>query len=260
MNLDQISGWRNLAGKAAACFCVLALVTLLDGLVAKFREPPNLFRVLPGTATEINGYLPAGVQGVEDLTYVSTSPRLKVSLVTVHKGYLMGAPMWRGMVEIEAQIEPGKYRVVVKPKSASYKGPVPIFHFLVYANPQSLQQASPSLIRRFTGLSPFGVAASFLPVVILAVAAVYYLSGKREELLAQQGKAEIYQVVKGDGIYEVRFGLGTSHGIGPGAQVTITDALGEPVGTAQVEKSSLNNSLALITTDREIRVGYLVSR
>jgi hypothetical protein len=260
VELMQVSRWRNLAGKAASCFFLLAFVTLLDGLVAHFREPSNLFRVLPGAVTEINGYLPGEVKGVEDLTYVSTSPRLKVTLNEVHKGYFMGAPMWQGMVEIDAQIEPGEYRVVVKPRSLSFKGPAPIFHILVYANPLSLQQASPSFIRRFTGLSPFGLAASFLPGIILAAAAVYYLSGKRENLLAQEGKAEIYQVVKGDGLYEVRFSLGTSHGIGPGSQLQIFDNLGETVGTAQVEESNPKNSLALVTTDREVRVGYLVCR
>jgi hypothetical protein len=260
MELIRVSHWRNLAGKAAACFCLLAVVALLDGLVAQFQEPANLFRVLPGTATEINGYLPAGVHGVEDLTYVSSSKHLRVSFAAVHKGYLLGAPMWRGMVELDSQIEPGAYRVAVGAKEASAPGRTPIFHILVYSDPKSLQQASKSLIRRFTGLSPFGVAASFLPAIILAVGLVYYLSGKREELLAQRGKAEIYQVIKGDGVYEVRFGLGNVHGIGPGVQVQIFDDQGEPVGTGQVEESSQENSLALVTTDREIKVGYLVSR
>lgn len=46
----------------------------------------------------------------------------------------------------------------------------------------------------------------------------------------------------------------------PGARIAIYNAEGRQVGTATVEVSSPTDSAARVTTDQEIRVGYLVYR
>ena len=95
---------------------------------------------------------------------------------------------------------------------------------------------------------------------MLAFGSVYWLSGRREALLAATGQAEVYLVTKGEGGYEIRFGLGTAHGISPGARVAIHDAGGQPVGTATVEVCNRKVSVAQATSDQSIKVGDLVSR
>ena len=104
------------------------------------------------------------------------------------------------------------------------------------------------------------MAAGCLPGILLAFGAVYLLSGRREALLAASGQAEVYQVTRGDGGYEIRFGLGTAHGISPGARVAIYDAAGQQVGTGTVEVCNQKVSVAQATSDQPIKAGYLVSR
>ena len=104
------------------------------------------------------------------------------------------------------------------------------------------------------------MAAGCLPGILLAFGAVYLLSGKREALLAATGQAEVYQVTRGDDGYEIRFGLGTAHGMSPGARVAIYDEAGQQVGTGTVEVCNQKVSVAQATSDQPIKAGYLVSR
>ena len=67
-------------------------------------------------------------------------------------------------------------------------------------------------------------------------------------------------MTKGEGGYEIRFALGTTHGISPGAGIAIYDEGGQQVGTGTVEASNPKVSVAQVTSDQEIKVGYLVSR
>jgi hypothetical protein len=103
------------------------------------------------------------------------------------------------------------------------------------------------------------VGVAFCAIALLAFGTVYYLSGKREALLAETGQAEIYRVTRGDGGCEIRFALGTAHGMTPGARVVIFNEAGQQVGTGTVEVSSRTDAVAQVTTDQEIKVGYLVS-
>jgi Fe2+ transport system protein FeoA len=95
---------------------------------------------------------------------------------------------------------------------------------------------------------------------LLAFGAVYWLSGRREALLAATGQAEVYRVTRVDGGCEIRFALGTAHGISPGAKIAIYDAAGQPVGTGTVEVCNQKVSVAQATSDQPIKVGDLVSR
>ncbi len=81
-----------------------------------------------------------------------------------------------------------------------------------------------------------------------------------EGLLAQQGQAEVYQVKKMEGGYLVGFGLGTAHGVQPGARLPLFNEEGQTLGTVEVKESSATDSLALIISDQEIRPGFTVSR
>lgn len=259
MDLDRVSDRRSLAGKAGMVICLAAFLALLDGLIGQFREPANLVRVLPGMAVEINGGLTAEVTGIQDLNFVSNSEAIRVSFDAVHKGYFLGGEMWRGQLLVAPQVTPGEYSLTVSPKKSDGARAAPAFRILVFSDEASLQQSQKSLIRRYSGYSPFGAAAACLPGILLAFGAVYYLSGIREKLLAQAGKAEVYRVLRREGGYEIRFGLGTAHGIGPGAAVSIIDELGRTVASARVEEATPTYSVAVVTGDQEVKEGYLVS-
>jgi hypothetical protein len=191
---------------------------------------------------------------------VTSSDQLKVIFEAIHKGYFLGGDMWRGQLIVGPNISPGEYNLSVLPKRAASSRKAPAFRILVFADAASLQQSSTSLIRRWFGISAFVVAAGCLPGILLAFGAVFLLSGRREALLAATGQAEVYQVTKGDGGYEIRFGLGTAHGMSPGTRIVIYNAEGHQVGTGTVEECNRKISVAQATSDQEIKAGYLVSR
>jgi hypothetical protein len=260
MELAQVNRWCALAGRFGALCCALALLAVLDGLIGQFREPANIVKLLPGSSVDINGELVEEVKGVQELTVLSDSKQLQVSFEAVHKGYFLGGDMWRGRLSADSLIPPGEYHLNVLPKTSSSTRKTPAFRILVYADALSLQRSSKSLIRSYGGISPYAAAAACLPGILLALGTVYLLSGKREELLAGEGKAEIYRVERREGGCEIRFGLGTQQGLSPGSQVNIRDDQGQLVATARIEEAAPADSLAVVTSDREIRAGYLVSR
>jgi hypothetical protein len=260
MDLGQVNHWRNLASKAGAILCVIALLGLVDGLLVHFREPANLVKVLPGAVTEVNGELTDEANHVDELTFTSNSDQLTVTFEAIHKGYFLGGDMWRGRLVVNPGISPGEYRLSVMPKHSNSPRPAPSFRILVFPDALGLQKSSTSLIRRRFGISGFVVAAGCLPGILLAFGAVFLLSGKRDALLAATGQAEVYRVIRGDDGFEIRFGLGTMQGLSAGARVFIYNTEGQQVGTGTVEVSNQTVSVALATADQEIKVGYIVSR
>lgn len=260
MNLEQINHWRDLASKIGAAFCVIALLTLVDGLLVHFREPADLVKVLAGASVEINGELTDEAHQVQELTFTSSSDQLQVNFEAIHKGYFLGGDMWRGRLVVSPAIAPGEYSLAVLPKRTASPRKAPAFRIVVFPNALSLQQSSTSLIRRWFGISAFQVAAGCLPGILLAFGAVYLLSGKREALLAAAGQAEIYRVTKGDGGYEIRFGLGTAQGMSPGAGIAIYDEAGRQMGTGTVDVCNQTVSVAQVISDQVVKVGYRVSR
>jgi hypothetical protein len=260
MDLEQVNRWRDLASKIATAFCVIAMLVLVDGLLVHFREPANLVKILPGDVTAINGELTDEARDLQDLTFVSSSDRLTVNFEAIHKGYFLGGDMWRGRLIVAPDISPGEYSLAVLPKRTASPRKAPAFRILVFADAASLQQNSTSVVRRWFGISAFQVAAGCLPGILLAFGAVYVLAGRREALLAAAGQAEVYRVTRVDGGCEIRFGLGTAHGISPGARVAIYDAAGRQVGTGTVEVCNQKVSVAQATSDQPIQAGYLVSR
>jgi hypothetical protein len=260
MDLREANHWRDLASKVGVIFCAFAWLALVDGLLVHFREPANLIKVLPGAVTEINGELTDEATHVQDLTFVSSSDQFQVAFEAIHKGYFLGGDMWRGRLLVGPGISPGEYHLAVMPLRSSSPRPAPAFRILVFADALSLQKSSTSLIRRWFGISAFVVAAGCLPGILLAFGAVFLLSGKREALLLAAGQAEVYRVTRGDSGCEIRFGLGTAQGMSAGIRVSIYNTSGQQVASATVEESNQTDSIALVTTDQEIKAGYLVSR
>ena len=191
---------------------------------------------------------------------MSSSDQLTVNFEAIHKGYFLGGDMWRGRLIVGPGISPGEYSLAVLPKRTASPRKAPAFRILVFPDALSLQKSSTSLIRRWFGISAFVVAAGCLPGILLAFGAVY--SAVREEGGAAGGNRPGGSLPgdRGDGGYEIRFGLGTAHGMSPGARVAIYDEAGQQVGTGTVEVCNRKVSVAQATSDQPIKAGYLVSR
>jgi hypothetical protein len=263
MDLEQVNKWRDLASKIGAAFCVIALLALVDGLLVQFREPANVVKILPGLSVALDGELTDEAHGVEDLTFTSTSDQLKVTFEAIHKGYFLVGDMWRGRLLVGTQISPGEYSLAVIPKRTVSPRKAPAFRIIVFPDALNLQKSSTSLIRRWFGISAFMVAAGCLPGILLAFGAVFLLSGKEDALLAAAGKAEIYRVTRTENGFEIRFSLGSNHGVGPGSRLSILGADNSPLGTVEIQESSLTDSWGIVRTagiDQKIKVGLMVSR
>lgn len=258
-SLDQISRWRNLLGKVGACCCILMFLAVLDGLVARFREPANLWKVLPGMSTEMNGPLEDEVQDIRELRYTSDSPHLRLTFSASHKGYFLGGDMWRGQLQVSSQAEPGEFHLTVGIMGKTPPKPLPPYRIMVFADPLSRQQSYKSFISSHTGLSPWAAAAYFLPAILLSFGGVYYLSQKKEAFLALLGRAEIYRVAPREGEYVIGFGLGTAQGLQAGSKIDILNEQEQVVATGEVEEANTTDSLAVVRADREIKPGYIVS-
>lgn len=260
LNLKQARFWRDLAGKAGMLFCLLASLAVLDGVVAKFFEPTNVFHVLPGEAVEANGPLPENIKRTEELLYTSDSPQLTVHFETIHAGYFLGGNMWRGRLLAGETIAPGKYTVSIRPKDYPPEKPAYQLRVVVHPNQMSRQAQFYSLIKRQTGRSPYLFALACLPLIGLCLGAVFFLSRRIDELEAASGTAEIYHVAKQEGIYRITFGMGQKHGLNVGDRLTILDPAGNYLGSAQVVEVSDCDASALAPVEKVLRAGYFVSR
>ena len=258
MNLAQVSKCQSLLGKlAAACF-FLAFLVLFDGLISRFREPLNIFKVLPGETVHINGPLEEAVQDIRQLTVQSSSDQLVLTLEAVHKGYFLGGDMWRGLLAISPQIRPGEYTLTVGIRGKVSPHPLPPYRIIVFPDIPSRQLSYKFLSGHYLGVSPWLIFVMLLPTVLVAFGGVFWLSQKREKLLAQLGQAEVYRVARVEEKCVVTFGLGTAHGVHIGSRLALLDESGQTAGTAEVEETSETDSSARVNTDRKIKPGYIV--
>jgi len=259
MNIDRVTYWRELVGKAGALFCFIFLVAAVDGIVSNFRQPDNLIRLLPGESIEVNGSLKEKVETVEDLGCVADSDRIELTFETLHPGFWLGGYMWRGLLKVSPTIAPGEYSVKVAPKGGDPSKFSSIFRVEVYPDYESYRQSSKSFMRKYLDVSPWWVLGVFVLSTFFAFATVYLLSQKRESLLALEGKAELYLIEDSEAGCIVSFGLGTIHGVRPGTVLTVTDRLGSAVGSAEVRESSKTDSKAAVKSDCKIKPGFMVS-
>ena len=116
MDLSQARRFQSLAGRAGLMVGILLVAAMLDVVIARHRTDFNVMHVLPGQAEPIDGPL-AEKTSVEELTYQSDSPDLKVAFDETLAGFWMGGQMWRGKLLVGSQIRPGKYTLSVRPKN-----------------------------------------------------------------------------------------------------------------------------------------------
>lgn len=259
MNLEQISKLRKFARRMGAIFFILVFVTILDGCIAKFREPINVFNILPGQSIKVDGPLDSKIKNTKELTYTSTSDNVRLSFDAIQTRFWLGGNMWIGTVTTNKLIQPGEYDVTVYPRGETDIKKKFIFRIKVFKDYESYRQSFKSIIKRYLDFSPWWILLFCLPLGALTVGIVWYLSQRFEELLAREGKAEIYRIIRGDNGCEISFGLGTKHGVQPGTRLSLLNESGRPVGSAVVQKVSETDSLALVGLDCAVKQGYIVS-
>ncbi|MCU0587291.1 MAG: hypothetical protein MUF52_03960 [Syntrophobacteraceae bacterium] len=260
MNLEDASRWRSTLGRAGALFCIVFLLSGLDGLVAQLRTPPYEYRALPGEALYVNGPCSPDIQSVSQLAYESTTDGIRLQLEGLHSGFWLGGAMWRGQLLVDRGLPAGAYGLVVRSGISPAEKPFSVFVIEVYSDAAALRQASRSFLVRIFGVTPWIVFFAGLLLAALTFFLVYRVSQERDALLAGLGRAEIYRVAAGEGGREVAFGLGSIHGVGAGDLVTLLNQAGERIGKVKVTQVFEADSVGVVEMDLTVKPGFLVTK
>lgn len=161
---------------AFAALCLgIALVTLIDGLIAQMRAGNNELQFLPGEQIVLSG--PAALKNplASDLIarFKPENAPFTFNLEGFFTGYWFGNGMWRGEIAAFPQAEPGQYLLNISFRGAPAQS-VQTYTLLVFADFAAMQAASRSLIYRYTGLNPFLLAALFGGFGILLGSITYF--------------------------------------------------------------------------------------
>jgi hypothetical protein len=260
MELSAVNKYRSLAGWAAAFVCLFLALCVLDGLIARFRQPLNVFHLLPGQAEDIDGPVPEHAGGLQDLGVVSGSPEITLHFLSQEKGFWLGTPLWRWQIRVSDRIQPGDYQVKVIARAKGLQPSSPVFLIRIHADVPALQKSAASLIRRTFGVSPWRMALLWLPFAVGAFGLIFYLSGKREALLLAEGKAEIYRTRRTETGQEVSFGLGEAQGVREGDILELFDDRGRLLGEVEVLTAEEKDAVAGAGPAQAVRPGYLVAK
>ena len=259
MDLSQADRYRSLAGRAGFLVGILLVAAMLDVVIAHHRTEFNIMHVLPGQVEPMDGPL-AEKTKVEELTYQSDSPDLKVTFDETHAGFWLGGQMWRGKLLVGSQVKPGKYILTVKPKDPVSDRPPLMYRVTVYADRNAWRQNSKSYFTRYADVSHWWVIAVSFGSLVLIGGFIFLMSGRIDALMAKSGKAEVYRATRTPSGYEVSFSLGTDHGVHPGSRLTLYDEIGRHVGRIEVTEASAQDAVGLGEFNQEIRAGFLVSK
>jgi hypothetical protein len=260
MELSEINKRRTQVGWAAALVCLLLTLGILDGLIARFRQPLNVFHLLPGQSDDIDGPVPEHAGGLQDLGVISGSPEITLVFQSQEKGFWLGTPLWRGQIRVSDRIQPGDYQVRVIARARGQQPSSPVFLIRIHADAPSLQKSAASLIRRTFGISPWRMVLFWLPLAVGAFGLIFYLSGKREALLRAEGKAEVYRTRRTETGQEVSFGLGEAQGVHQGEILELFDDRGRLLGEVKVLTVDQKDAVAEAGPALFVRPGYLVAQ
>lgn len=259
MSLKRISHCRDWAGRVGTLCCILLSFAVLDALVSRFREPLNQFTGLPGSRIPVNGPLAEKIENPRAMAYQTNSREIHLVFEEVQTGFWFGGYLWNGTLTIDPRIEPGRYSFVVKP--ANQPGDKTATHFQVeiFKDQDQLENNSKSFFLSTLGVRPWKVLLFCIPLIGLSFGIVFFLSQKADRLLAEQGKAEVYQVRKGESGHEIYFGLGSKQGIHPGARLSLHHKNGQELGSIVAQEVFEGHSMAWVESGIPVKPGFMIS-
>jgi hypothetical protein len=260
MNLKQTLTWSRWAGRIGSFLCLLLFLIIIDALVSRFREPLNLFSGLPGDRLAVSGPLAGKTEQVGELTYRTNAPGIQLEFKAIQTGFWLGGYLWNGTLSISPHTPPGGYQLTVQQKNSPAEKSSSLFQIRVYKDLRELQRNSKSYLVRSLGTDAWQAGLGLLPLIVFTFGLVYFLSHRAEILLAEQGKAEVYRVRKGETGCEISFGLGREQGVRTGDSLILFDDQGNPLGSIIAGEVFESHSTALVDSSLNIRPGFIISR
>lgn len=251
---------RASLGWLAALCCLCAALGLADSFVESFRTGPNTYAVLAGGTEHLSGPMPPDITDAAALRVRIDHPGLRLTMTTQSQGFWFGNRMWQAEVAVAPDAPSGDAPIVIQDPNADASAPVQAFVIRVFPDTASLEAASNSHFHRLLGLRPLTFAAASAIGAILAGLLVFLTSKRLEALWAREGKAVVYMIKKTPDGLLISFGLGTNHGLSPGATVAVADESGLPMATASVVRCAAADASALVREGGTASLGNLVNR
>ena len=244
----------KLVGRGGAVISLIFFLSILDTFVSGHLEPKGTYRALPGTTRLINGKLQRPVDSADEITYSSDTPAVKIVFLEA-KGRL-----WRGRLEVNQRAKERDYSLIVYLKGQVPDEETPILTVRVFEDRARYQASFKSISQKHLGIPPWWISVVSLPLALVSFGAVYLLSSREEALLAREGIAEIYRIIRRDEAWEITFGLGRDHGIKPRDRLKLLNAEGRPVGDVVVTIVEAEQSHASVDRWLPITPNFFVSK
>jgi hypothetical protein len=245
VTLEQATRARKRLGRIGAIICILFFGAILDTCVSRFREPLFTVHVLPGGSEPVEGQLDHQVKELPSMRIETTDARVRLQIDKLQSGFWFGGSMWIGEISAAGDATPGTYDILVFAVDPPSAKPVAAFKAVVYPDSVALREGSFSVIQRVLDMRPWMVAVVCMPVLGIVLCLMGLFSRRVEQLLAEQGRAEIFHVKKADAGFEVWFGLGERNGVELGVRVDICTENGQPICDAVVQHVESKNGMAL---------------
>jgi hypothetical protein len=245
VTLEQATRARKRMGRIGALVCILFFGSILDTCVARFREPLLTVHLLPGGSEPVEGQLDHNVKELPQMRIETPSAHVRLQIDKLQSGFWLGGSMWIGHISAAGEATPGVYEILVFGLNPPSAKPVAAFRAVVYPDYAALRESFFSVIQRAFDIRPWVVAGACLPALGIVLCLMVVLARRVEQLLAGQGRAEIFHVKKAAAGFEVWFGLGERHGVEAGDRVDICAANGQPICDAMVQRVDAENGMAL---------------
>jgi len=260
MTLGTAALLRRCVGLCASALLICIFVIIADGLIGSFKKKTNLVEITPGAASVLNGLLPPNAKDHAELLVSSVPDGVTLAMEKTYTGFWMGGTMWRANLIVPDNTVPGEYLLTVRGAGDTKVLIQNTFAVRVHPDAVAMQAASPHYTMNLFGIQPFSLAAALTPAVLLVVACLYFSSQLLEQLMAREGKAEIYMLKRSPEGFMISFGLGATHGLHDGDQVNILNEQNLKIGAARVVQCGAKDCVALVSKEADhIEVGHIVT-
>ena len=263
-------GKARLSGCISACFFLLVVLLLIDGLQALMRTDFNQIEIALGGQVLISGAMPLQAKGHADLTaIIEGNDGLSFTPLTSFTGLWFGAHMWRGALDASNAAEPGRAMLtildMVPAKSTSsnatimVQNPSQIYSITVWPTEEALQAAHASLSRRLTGLSAFLWAGGIFACGIGMSIWHFFLNRAAHRALAEEGIFLIYAQKETEAGYQTQFSPGDRQDLQAQQPMLLLTPQGVQQGKGVLSECSEHKCSAFFPLDGAVpRYGWLV--
>jgi hypothetical protein len=260
----------RLIGLVSACFFLLTVLLVADGLQALMREDFNRINLPLGGQVLISGAMPLQAKAHTDIVAVIEGlDGLSFTPLTDFKGLWFGAHMWRAALDAGDATKPGQAVLtivdMVPAKSTTgnatimVQNPSQIYAITVWPSAEAMQAAHFSLGRRLTGLSSFLLASLSVTCGIGIGAWHMFLNQAAWRALAAEDLFPIYGLLRTDAGYQARFSPSGREDLQPQQPMLLLTLQGVEMGSGVLSECSRLKCSALFSLDGVVpRHGWLL--